>query len=65
MVGPIIREDSTGGTMKAPYQPPALQEVGTFPVVTEGYYGGHRRDYYGGYHKFRRFRRFRGFRHGY
>ncbi|WP_157180597.1 MULTISPECIES: lasso RiPP family leader peptide-containing protein [Protofrankia] len=51
--------------MKAPYQPPALQEVGTFPVVTEGYYGGHRRDYYGGYHKFRRFRRFRGFRHGY
>ncbi len=51
--------------MKAPYQPPALQEVGTFPVVTEGYYYGHQRDYYGGYNRFRRFRRSRRFYGGY
>ncbi|WP_206443190.1 lasso RiPP family leader peptide-containing protein, partial [Candidatus Protofrankia californiensis] len=46
-----------GISMKAPYQPPALERIGTFSTVTEGYYGGHRRGYYGGYRKYRRHRR--------
>ncbi|WP_131786308.1 lasso RiPP family leader peptide-containing protein [Protofrankia symbiont of Coriaria ruscifolia] len=33
--------------MRAPYQAPALQEVGAFSAVTEGHYYGYRRDYYG------------------
>ncbi|WP_250280462.1 MULTISPECIES: lasso RiPP family leader peptide-containing protein [unclassified Frankia] len=49
--------------MKAPYQPPALQRIGAFSTVTEGYYGYHRRNYYGGYHGYRRFRGFRRFRY--